>query len=82
MANKRLRALFASIGLIWLFLLLSSLFILQPVSEAQTQRSSQPDYLAAYEIVGMLNEWRLEEGLYPLRLSDTLTDLALHGKSC
>ena len=78
MANKRLRALFASIGLIWLFLLLSSLFILQPVSEAQTQRSSQPDYLAAYEIVGMLNEWRLEEGLYPLRLSDTLTDLALY----
>lgn len=78
MANKRLRALFASIGAIWLFLLLSSLFILQPVSEAQTQRSSQPDYLAAYEILGLFNEWRLEEGLYPLRLNDTLTDLALY----
>ncbi|PJF39839.1 MAG: CAP domain-containing protein [Chloroflexi bacterium] len=43
-------------------------------SETAAQTSDRD---AEFEVLGLLNQWRLEEGLSPLRLNDTLTDLAM-----
>ena len=48
--------------------------------QAQTAASRQ-DRAAMYEILGLLNEWRLHENLTPLRLDDTLSAMALYQAS-
>ena len=42
------------------------------------QRNRQPDREAALEMLGLLNEWRLEEGLLPLKVNETLEAMALY----
>ncbi len=42
------------------------------------QRTRQPDRDAALEVLGLLNEWRLEEGLLPLKMNPTLEAMALY----
>jgi uncharacterized protein YkwD len=64
------------------FLCISTLLVLFAVPlltmPAIAQRTRQPDRDAALEVLGLLNEWRLEEGLLPLKMNPTLEELALY----
>ena len=56
-------------------LLLLTAFLNPP---ALMQRSRQQDSQAALEVLGLLNEWRLEEGLLPFKINPTLEAMALY----
>lgn len=45
---------------------------------ALMQRSRPQDHEAALEVLGLLNEWRLEEGLLPFKMNPTLEAMALY----
>lgn len=47
-------------------------------SQSSTPTTSRQDRAAMYEILGLLNEWRLSLGLTPFRLDDTLEAMALY----
>jgi uncharacterized protein YkwD len=56
-------------------LLLLTAFLNPP---ALIQRSREQDHEAALEVLGLLNEWRLEEGLLPFKINPTLEAMALY----
>lgn len=60
------------------FLILFVVPILSLTTPTLAQRNRQPDRQAALEMLGLLNDWRLEERLLPLKMNETLEALALY----
>lgn len=74
---RKLHLFLISITLV-LFAVILLGIILSSVSVVDAQRRAIPDRQAALDALGLLNEWRLEEGLLPFRINETLEDLALY----
>lgn len=61
-----------------LFLLLAAWAIVPAVPGAAQTTTSRQNRAAMYEILGLLNEWRLSLGLTPFRLDETLEAMAIY----
>ncbi|MBI5667695.1 MAG: CAP domain-containing protein [Chloroflexi bacterium] len=66
------------IGYSVLVVLVLAIAIIPSAPGAAQTTTSRQDRAAMYEILGLLNEWRLSLGLTPFRLDDTLEAMAIY----